>query len=322
MLERLTGILPHPLDYGVLGILGLLITASLTTAFLKKAQPGKDWSELAARVRTWWWIVGLFVIVLALGRKLSLAFFAFLSFLALKEYLSLIPTRRADRRVLFWVYLAIPIQYYWAHLQWYGMFIIWIPVYMFLFLPLRMMLIGETAGFLKAAGSLHWGLMTMVFSLSHAAFLLVLPARINPNGGGPALVFFLVVLTQLNDIFQYCWGKSCGRHPVVPAVSPKKTWEGLVGGVATTTALAWLLAPHFTPFTPIQAVGAGLILGLGGFIGDVTMSLLKRDLAIKDSGNLLPGHGGILDRVDSLTYAAPLFFHYTYYLISTSYFVT
>ena len=322
MLQRFNETIAPPLGYGILGILAVLLTATLVTAGLRLAKPGKDYSELSSRVKTWWWMAGIFATVLALGRDLSLVFFAFLSFLALKEYLSLIPTRRADRRVLFWVYLAIPIQYYWVHLSWYGMFIIWIPVYMFLFLPLRMMLIGETAGFLKAAGTLHWGLMTMVFSLSHAAFLLVLPAGKNLHGGGAALVFFLVVLTELNDVFQYCWGKSLGRHPVVPAVSPKKTWEGLIGGIATTTTMAWLLAPHFTPFTPAQALGAGLILGVGGFIGDVTISLLKRDLGVKDSGSLLPGHGGILDRVDSLAYTAPLFFHYTYYLMADYYFIS
>ena len=313
-METLRTFLETPLGQGIGGIVALLTTASLAVALLRRARPGKDFTELSARVRTWWWMAGIFVMALALGRELSLAFFAFLSFLALKEYLSLIPTRRADRRVLFWVYLAIPIQYAWVHLGWYGMFIIFIPVYMFLFLPLRMLLIGETAGFLKAAGTLHWGLMTMVFCLSHAAFLLALPVSLNPHGGGPTLAFFLVALTELNDVFQYLWGKTLGRHPVVPAVSPKKTWEGLIGGVASTTCLAWLLAPRLTPFTPVQAVGAGLILGLGGFIGDVTISLLKRDLSIKDSGSLLPGHGRILDRVDSLAYTAPLFFHYTFYL--------
>jgi phosphatidate cytidylyltransferase len=97
-------------------------------------------------------------------------------------------------------------------------------------------------------------------------------------------------------------------------VSPGKTTEGLVGGVATTLALALALAPWLTPFTRPQAVAAGLIIGVGGFVGDVVVSALKRDLGIKDSGTLLPGHGGILDRIDSLTYTAPLFFHLVWYL--------
>jgi phosphatidate cytidylyltransferase len=256
---------------------------------------------------------------MVLDRAVSLLFFAFVSFLALKEYLSLIPTRRADRRVLFWAYLAIPVQYWWIADAWYGMFIIWVPVYVFLLLPLRMVLIGETQGFLRAVGTLHWGLMATVFSISHVAYLLVLPEAAVPGAAGravagPSLVLFLVVLTQLNDVAQFLWGKALGRHRAVPTVSPGKTTEGLVGGVATTLALALALAPWLTPFTRPQAVAAGLIIGVGGFVGDVVVSALKRDLGIKDSGTLLPGHGGILDRIDSLTYTAPLFFHLVWYL--------
>lgn len=296
------------------GLFGLLILASLVIRLLKHRHPERDDTELAARMRSWWVMVGVFATAIALSPTLSLIFLGFVSFLALKEYLSLIPTRHADRRVLFWAYLAIPIQFYWVAIGWYGTFIIFIPVYLFLFLPLRMVTIGETAGFLHAAGSLHWGLMLTVFNLSHLAYLLVLPEAVNPAGGGPGLVLFLMFLTQFNDVMQYVWGKAFGRHQIIPQVSPKKTWEGFVGGVATTTLLAWLLAPLMTPLTGWQAPAAGLLIGLSGFIGDVNISALKRDLGVKDSGSLIPGHGGILDRVDSLTFTAPLFFHFLYYL--------
>ena len=245
---------------------------------------------------------------------MSLVFFALVSFLALKEYFSLIPTRRADRRVLFWAYLTIPLQYIWIAKAWYGMFIIFVPVYAFLFLPMRMVIIGETRNFLRAVGTLHWGLMTTVFSISHVAFLLVLPPEKNPAAAGAGLILFLVFLTQFNDVGQYIWGKMLGRHKVVPKVSPNKTWEGLIGGVATTTVLAALLASWLTPLDLKEAIFAGLLIGLSGFVGDVTISALKRDVGAKDSGSLLPGHGGILDRIDSLTYTAPLFFHFVYYL--------
>jgi phosphatidate cytidylyltransferase len=159
--------------------------------------------------------------------------------------------------------------------------------------------------------------MTMVFSLSHAAFLLVLrdPMQLHV-AKGPGLVLFLVSLTELNDIAQYIWGKSLGRWKIVPTVSPNKTWAGFLGGVATTLLLAALLGPFLTPMNPGQSLLAGLILGVGGFFGDINLSALKRDLGVKDTGSLLPGHGGILDRVDSLTYTAPLFFHYIYYLFT------
>jgi phosphatidate cytidylyltransferase len=301
------------------GILGLLVVATLAVWAIGRLRPGLDLGEVRLRVRSWWVMAGVFSVAMVLDRAVSLLFFAFVSFLALKEYLSLIPTRRADRRVLFWAYLAIPVQYWWIADAWYGMFIIWVPVYVFLLLPLRMVLIGETQGFLRAVGTLHWGLMATVFSISHVAYLLVLPEAAVPGAGGravagPSLVLFLVVLTQLNDVAQFLWGKALGRHRAVPTVSPGKTTEGLVGGVATTLALALALAPWLTPFTRPQAVAAGLIIGVGGFVGDVVVSALKRDLGIKDSGTLLPGHGGILDRIDSLTYTAPLFFHLVWYL--------
>lgn len=294
-------------------ILLLLAAATIITAVLRQLQPEKDRRELVQRIRTWWRIVGLFFAVLVICKEVAIIFFAFISYLALKEYLSLIPTRRTDRRVLFWAYLAIPIQYWWVHIEWYGMFIIFVPVYMFLLLPVRMVLGGETEGFLKAAGTLHWGLMTTVFSLSHMAFLLVLPAAGNPAAGGVGLVLYLVCLTELNDVAQYIWGKSFGRRKVVPTVSPNKSWAGLIGGVLTTVLCAWFLAPLLTPFSAVSSVCAGVIIGLGGFLGDITVSAVKRDIGIKDTGNLLPGHGGVMDRVDSLTFTAPLFLHFVRY---------
>ncbi|HVR67915.1 MAG TPA: phosphatidate cytidylyltransferase [Verrucomicrobiae bacterium] len=292
------------------GVFAVLTTASLLS--IVRSSGG----ELRARIRSWWIMAGIFAFALLLGRTAMLLFLGLVSFLALKEYLSLIPTRRADRTVLFWAYLAIPIQFYWVGSEWYGMFAIFIPIYMFLFLPLPMLIRGETEGFLKAIGTLNWGLMATVYSISHAAFLLVLPAEGNPGAGGAGLLLFLVLLTEFNDVAQYMWGRTLGRHKVIPRVSPNKTWEGLLGGIVTTSLLSFLLAPVLTPLAPLPALALGAFLGAAGFVGDITISAIKRDLRIKDSGALIPGHGGILDRLDSLTYTAPLFFHiirYFYY---------
>ncbi|MEO1766732.1 phosphatidate cytidylyltransferase [Thiobacter aerophilum] len=296
------------------GVIAVLVLASVIVAVLAAVRRDKDYGELKLRMRSWWWMVGIFAAAMLLSPTAAVVFWGFVSFLALKEYLSLIPTRRADRRVLFWAYLAIPIHYYWAGIAWYGMFVIFIPVFMFLLLPLRMVTIGETQGFLRAAGTLHWGMMAMVFSISHLAYLLVLDPAKNAAGAGAGLLLYLVFLTQFNDVAQYTWGKLFGKHKVIPKVSPKKTWEGLIGGILTTLALAVLIAPYLTPLRLLEAIGAGLIIGVFGFIGDVTISAVKRDIGVKDSGTLIPGHGGVLDRVDSLTYTAPLFFHYVYYL--------
>jgi phosphatidate cytidylyltransferase len=312
MIESL-GIKPNVV-WALGGVFGILVLASLIVLALKLSRPERNVGELVARVKSWWVMVIMFSIAMTISTGVSVVFFAFLSFLALKEFLSLMPTRRADRRVLFWAYLAIPVQYWWVWEGWYGMFIIFVPVYMFLLLPTRMIMIGETAGFLRAVGTLHWGLMTMVFSLSHVAFMLVLPAEKNPVGAGAGLVLYLVFLTQFNDVMQYTWGKTLGRNKIIPKVSPNKTWEGFFGGVITTTLFGTLLGPYLTPLSTLESAFAGLIIGAGGFIGDVIISALKRDIGVKDSGSLLPGHGGLLDRVDSLLYTAPLFFHYVYYL--------
>ncbi len=304
---------PANVLWSLTGVFSLLFLSTIIIYALPFARPDRDYTEIQQRIQSWWAMVAIFAVVLLLNRTVSLLFFAFVSFLALKEYLSLIPTRRVDRRVLFWAYLAIAIQYYWIYINWYSMFLIFVPVYVFLFLPMRMVISAETHGFLKAVGTLHWGLMLTVFSLGHLAYLLMLPSEGNPVAGSAGLLFYLVFLTEINDIAQYVVGKSFGHHKVIPKVSPKKTWEGLLGGICTTVLLAILLAPLLTPFTLIHAGAIGLILGFAGFIGDLTISALKRDLGVKDSGNLIPGHGGILDRIDSLTYTAPLFFHFTVY---------
>jgi phosphatidate cytidylyltransferase len=299
--------------HNVLWSLGLILVLLAVATLAVYLVPAYRQIELQQRVISWCWIVAMFAVVLVVDHSIALFFFGFLSFLAFKEYISLIPTRRADRRVLFWAYLAIIIQYYWISIHWYIMFLIFIPIYAFLFLPMRMVIAGETQGFLKAIGTIHWGLMLTVFSLGHLAYLLMLPDQGNPIAGSAGLILYLVFLTEINDIAQYIWGKSFGRHSVTPTVSPNKTWEGLLGGMLTTSILAIAIAPWLTPFDLIHALGIGLIISCAGFIGDVTISALKRDLGVKDSGSSIPGHGGILDRIDSLTYTAPLFFHFTVY---------
>jgi phosphatidate cytidylyltransferase len=297
----------------LLGVLGLLLVATAVIFTLSRTRPQQDFTELILRVKTWWVIVAVFCVVILSSRDMALWVLGFVSFLAFKEFLTLIPTRRADAHVLFWAYLAIPIQFYWVHIAWYGMFIIFIPVYMFLFLPMRMVIAGEPAGFLRSIGIINWGLMITVFSLSHMAYLLALPQPAGAAYSGASLLLFLMVLTQLNDVAQYLWGKALGRRKIVPGISPNKTWAGFLGGVVTTAALSYGMAPALTPLSHQESWLAGGIIGMVGFAGDVVMSAVKRDMGVKDSGNLLPGHGGMLDRLDSLTYTAPLFFHFVYY---------
>ena len=312
-------------QYVFTAVLIALTAATIAVAVMIRRQPERDIRDLWLRVRTWWIIVALFMFAVLLNRGGVPIFFAFVSVLALREYLTLVPARAADWRVLSLVFASIPLQYFWIYWEWYGMFIIFIPVYLFLLIPTRLVMMGVTDGFLQSTSALHWGLMTTVFSISHAAYLLVLtpnaaprwplhwPAGADAANVGAGLLLFLVLLTELNDIFQYLWGKAFGHLRVAPHISPKKTWAGLFGGVATTTLLAALIGPWLTFMDWQHALFAGLIIGVAGFAGDLSISAIKRDLGVKDTGATLPGHGGILDRIDSLTYTAPLFFHFVWY---------
>lgn len=292
-------------------IFALLLVATVVNGLLVWRRPDKDWRELTLRIRTWWIIIVLFSMAILSPHWLALTFFALVSFMALKEFLTLAPSRQTDRMPLLWMFIAIPVNYWLIGINWYGMFVVFIPVYAFLFLPVRMVIAGDTQGFLRYASQHHWSLMTTVFAFSHVAFLLVLPD--DGQQTGALLVLFLVGLTEFNDIAQYLWGKSIGRIKVIPRVSPNKTLAGLVGGVATTTLMAALLGPLMTPLSIPLSLLAGFIIGISGFCGDVVMSAIKRDIGVKDSGTLLPGHGGILDRLDSLIFTAPVFFHFIRY---------
>ncbi len=306
--------LPSSVQYAITGLLLLLVAGSVAERILASRMEEVAHRELRQRINSWWVMVGILLVVLIVGRGASLVFFAVLSFLALREFFSILPVRHTDRRVILALYLMIPVHYYWISLEWYGVFIIFIPVYLFLFIPFALLMLGETKGFIRSATSYQWAVMTTVFAVSHVAYLLILPAERNPAGGPVGLVLYLLFLTQFNDVAQYVWGKTLGKRKIVPKISPNKTWAGFVGGVATTMVLAMLLAPWLTPLSMPEGLLAGLLIGVSGFVGDLTVSATKRDLGIKDTGQLIPGHGGILDRIDSLMYTAPLFFHYLYYL--------
>jgi phosphatidate cytidylyltransferase len=260
-------------------------------------------------------MVAVFAISILTGGIGSVILFGILSFLALREFITLTPTKRSDYMALFWVFFVItPIQYALVAIKWYGMFSVLIPVYAFLFLPTRMAISGDFENFLERAAKVQWGLMICVYCVSHVPALLMLEIP-GYEGKNPRLLFFLVVVVQGSDVLQYIWGKLLGRHKIAPVISPNKTVEGFIGGVLSATgvgaALWWA-----TPFTPLQAAGMALIITLMGFAGGLTMSAIKRDRGIKDFGTLIEGHGGVLDRIDSLCFAGPIFFHLTRYFFT------
>jgi phosphatidate cytidylyltransferase len=293
---------------GLSGVGVLLVLGTLAAVILPRAQPGK-WADLGPRMQSWWVMCALVIAALLSGPYPLIALFGLVSFLALKEFLTLAPTRREDRLVVLLVYAAVPIAYSAVWFDNYDFFLTIIPVYLFLIVAFMMAWIGRTERFLATAGILYWGVVACVTNLAYIPFLIHVPADQSPQAGPAGLVFFLIFVTQLNDVSQYCWGKALGRTKITPLVSPNKTWEGAIGGWITTGLVIWFVGPVFTPLTGLGLATAAVALPVAGFAGDITMSAIKRDLGVKDTGQLLPGHGGALDRLDSLTFTAPLFFH-------------
>jgi phosphatidate cytidylyltransferase len=296
------------------GTLAFLIVATVAGRLVQwRAKSGlaqETARNLNARINAWWVMSAVFAFAVLTGGAGSLIMFGLLSFLALREFITLTPTSVADHEALVYSFFVVtPLQYFLVWSYWADLFTIMIPVYGFLFITLRMVLSGDTRNFLARVATVQLGLMICVYLLSYAPALLEINLR-NSGHQGAKLLLYLVLVTQFSDVFQYICGKLFGRHRIAPTVSPSKTWEGLIGGVAGAvllgTGIWWA-----TPFNPWEAAAMALVIALMGFGGGLVMSAVKRDRGVKDWGSLIGGHGGVLDRVDSLTFAAPIFFHAT-----------
>ncbi|MBS9721626.1 phosphatidate cytidylyltransferase [Tianweitania sp. BSSL-BM11] len=299
-----------------IGLIAVLTTATLIGQILgRRAQSTEARAtvdNLNARIRAWWLMVAIFAVAFVFGKGITLVLFALTSFYCLREFISLTPTKAGDHSALaFAFYVFLPLQYLLIAIDWQSLFSIAIPVYAFLLLPVLAVLRHDTDDFLARTAKLQWALLLTVYCISHAPALLLLRIPGFENKG-VLLLFFLVTVVQASDVLQYIFGKLFGRHKIAPVVSPNKTWEGFVGGGLAATLLGaglfWI-----TPFTPLQAAGMALAIVLAGFCGGLVLSAVKRSMGAKDWGRMIEGHGGALDRMDSVTYAAPLFFHLVNY---------
>ena len=293
-----------------------LVLASVVGFLLKRRrapdQPHGAIDNLNARIRAWWVMVLVIGLAFVFGRAGVIVLFLFVSFFALREFMSLTYTRRGDHDALATsFFIVLPLQYWFVWSGWYGLYSIFIPVYAFLVLPILSALSGDTMRFLERAAKVQWGLMVCVFCISHVPALLTLDIP-GFEGRNLLLIVFLVLVVQSSDVLQYIWGKLFGRHRFAPDVSPSKTLEGLIGGVASATAIGAALW-WITPFKPWQSALIALAINVMGFLGGLVMSAIKRDRGVKDWGAMIEGHGGMLDRLDSVVFAAPVFFHVTRY---------
>ena len=268
--------------------------------------------NLNARINAWWVMILIIFAAAALGFYGVIGLFFVISFMALREFLSLLYIRRGDHLALAaCFYVILPLQYFLVAIDWFSMFTIFIPVYGFLFLPILSALLGDTAHFLDRSTKVQWALMICVFCISHIPAILTLDIE-GFEDKKLLLMIFLILVVQSSDVLQYVWGKLFGKHKIAPKLSPSKTVEGFVGGVISASVLGGLLY-WLTPFNPIQAVLMSLLICLMGFLGGLVMSAMKRSMGVKDWGNMISGHGGMLDRMDSLCFAAPIFFHVVRY---------
>jgi phosphatidate cytidylyltransferase len=298
------------------GVAAFLAAASVVGWVLHRRlaadAPNAVIDNLNARIKAWWVMVFLMALAFIGGRAGVTLLFALSSFAALREFLTIANAGRADHWALAAAFFVVlPVQYWLVWTDWYGLYSIFIPVYAFLLMPIISALRGDTGRYLIRVAELQWALMISVFCVSHVPALLSLQIP-GYEGRNVLLIAFLVVVVQLSDVAQYVWGKLFGRRRIAPLLSPSKTVEGFAGGIASATlvgaGLWWI-----TPFSVLQSALLAFIVALMGFFGGLVMSAIKRDRGIKDWGDLIAGHGGFIDRLDSVVFSAPIFFHLVRY---------
>src|ERR1041385_319618 len=223
-------------------IFGILAFATILFFVWGKIKPEANLTELKQRTRSWWVMATIFVSATVFNPVISYVAFAFLSFFALRELATISKNvREADRRILIYCYLAIPVQYYFAYKGWFSLFLTFIPIFMYIWIPFMLIIRGVTEDIGRSMSVLPTQLMLTVFSISHLAFMLSLPDLAGFKAGGRGLVLFIVFLTEMNDVFQFTWGKLFGKMKILPKISPNKTWEGFIGGILTSGGVGYAI---------------------------------------------------------------------------------
>lgn len=289
------------------------------------------------KLRVWWMMSAIFLIGFLLHRVGVVVLFGFVSFWALREFITMTPTRRGDHRSLFWVFFIFtPLQYIliglgssppsWlggaSNFDYYSFYTIMIPVYASLFIPARAAIAGDYKRFLERSAKIQFGLLICVYALSHAPALLELEfvrtGDTKPWGGSnvSVLVFF-VLIAQLATVFERTWGRLAGRHVIAEKINASRTWEGFLGSMVTTGLVAAVLY-WATPFHPWEAGLLGAVVTVMACGGTMTMSAIKRDRGVTDTGTLVQGHAGVLDQIDNVCFAAPVFYHLARFFFTNS----
>jgi phosphatidate cytidylyltransferase len=270
-----------------------------------------------------WWVVTLLVLATALaGRDAAIVVFALISLLAFFEFNRLVNSRAATggigdvsgydetfQRSAVAVCAALILTHYTClWLDWTQLTMVLLPVGGLVCVSIALVIAGKTRGFVSQLGHLYLGLILSTYLLSHVVLLFETPAADQSRLDSGIWFVYLLALTEIDDIVQALVGRSIGQRRLAPIVSPNKTWEGFVGGLVVTVLLSIVMGHFLTSMTWPQSLAAGVVIAVAGLFGDLNMSAVKRDVGVKDSGHCVPGHGGLLDRVDSLTFTAPIFY--------------
>lgn len=285
------------------------------------------------RLWAWWLMFAILISGMFLHRIGTIVLFGLVSFWAFREFITMAPTRRGDHRALFWSLVVFtPLQYVLIGLtqsgltyrtgekiDFYSIYSVMIPVYASLFIPARIAVAGDSKRFLERSAQIQAGLLICVYCLSFAPALLDLDLCKSDGtrweGSRTGLLFFFILISQLSDILQWTWGRIRSKRVIAREISSTRTWDGVLGGSLSTGIFGALLY-WVTPFTPWESAFMAIVVSILGFAGGITMSAIKRDRGVHDYGTLVMGHAGVLDRIDSICFSAPVFYHLTRFFFS------
>jgi phosphatidate cytidylyltransferase len=307
-------------------LFSVLLIGSAVRLALIWLRPAAQGTTRIASLRTWWILAAGLALAIVSGLAGVCILMAVASWLGLSEYRRFVGRQESARIASAMLFLTIPLVYCAIYLGSGQIVLAFLPLASTLLVAGTEIVSGDTTDYIRTTGALVFGEVLLIFALGHAAQLAALPSTAQAPLGGVGWFLYLVLLTESNDIAQALVGRRWGRHKITPKVSPNKSLEGFLGGVGVTLALAVLLAPLLTTLheqpvpVPLPEGTArffwpalsGVLIACSGFLGDLNLSAIKRNVGVKDSGDLLPGMGGALDRLDSLTLTAPTF----YYLIA------
>jgi len=276
-------------------------------------------------LKVWWVLALLWSTAALIGQIGAAVLLAIASFLALREYLRLVGTiEEIGRPAIVCLFVGGVVHYVLIMAGAIDVARWFLPISLLLVFAVIRSTTSNTKGYIHLTTGLYWGAMLMIYGLSHSLFLFEIDSTSVPMVGTVGWFLFVVLLSEMNDIMQAIVGRKFGKHKITPNVSPNKTFEGLVGGLVTSIVLSVLLAPYMTTLTNGRGIVSGIALSafagtltsIAGFLGDINMSAVKRDAGVKDGSSLLPGMGGMIDRIDSLTFTGPVFY---YFIVSLNY---